>query len=94
MLQPLGLGQILLLMGETEARVGCGMSALLHLCWCFFFSENTGGGKELIVEAGQGTACVLASSSLFLHSVQKNHPRAGRQGCLPARAAVCESFGL
>lgn len=30
----------------------------------------------------------------FLHSVPKNHHRAGRQGCLPARAAVCESFGL
>lgn len=30
-----------------------------------FFSENTWGGKELIVEAGQGTACIFTSSSLF-----------------------------
>lgn len=36
----------------------------IHPYWCFFL-ENIQGGKELIVEAGRGTAYIFTSSPLF-----------------------------
>lgn len=45
--------------GDAAAPYG-GNSPLL-----VFFLENTQGGKELIVEAGRGTACIFTSSPLF-----------------------------